>query len=92
MHVILLVWLLGVFVYLGHSSAYFKLGPCSSVGVTVEQPSGENLAEMQALVGVKREIGLIYCPLVLVHCFWLKPTIVLPELVTEEEFGYNLPS
>jgi hypothetical protein len=50
----------------------------------------ENLAEMQALVGVKREIGLIYCPLV--HSPLLfgfrKPTIVLPELdYTEEEFS-----
>ena len=72
LHAILLVWLLGVLVYLEDLAIW------------------ETLAEMQDLVGVKREIGLIYCPLV--HSPLLfgfrKPTIVLPELdYTEEEFS-----
>ena len=93
MHVILLVWLLGVFVYLGRQLySYFKFRTMlKRWGDPVEDlVIWENLAEMQALVGVKREIGLIYCPLV--HSPLLfgfrKPTIVLPELdYTEEEFS-----
>ena len=93
MHVILLVWLIGVFVYLGRQLySYFKFRTMlKRWGDPVEDLAiWENLAEMQALVGVKREIGLIYCPLV--HSPLLfgfrKPTIVLPELdYTEEEFS-----
>lgn len=93
MHVILLVWLLGVFVYLGRQLySYFKFRTMlKRWGDPVEDLAiWETLAEMQDLVGVKREIGLIYCPLV--HSPLLfgfrKPTIVLPELdYTEEEFS-----
>ena len=93
LHAILLVWLLGVLIYLGRQLySYIKFQTMlKRWGDPVEDLAiWETLAEMQDLVGVKREIGLIYCPLV--HSPLLfgfrKPTIVLPELdYTEEEFS-----